>query len=207
MARLLIVYATTRGHTRKVAEAIARAVGEAGHATTVLRCGVRCSLARPEGYDAMIVAAPVRLWRHPPSVHRYLAEHLPALAGLPSAFFSVSLEAAGRGAASARRRAERFAASLGWRPRAVHCVAGAAQYSRMGALERIAVRLTTSGADGDADQEYTDWARLREEVDAFLAAFVPAPEPVASWQRVVSAPPGAVGSAVRVAARATSPAG
>jgi menaquinone-dependent protoporphyrinogen oxidase len=92
----------------------------------------------------------------------------------------VSLSATGSDLPGARRCADAFLHETGWFPSMVRLTAGALTYSRYGPvrrwiMKRIA-RKAGGGTDTSRDYEYTDWAKLREDVVVFLARAVPAPE-------------------------------
>ena len=99
---------------------------------------------------------------------------------LPTVFFSVSLSATGSDLPGARKCADAFLHETGWFPSMVRLTAGALMYSRYGFLTRWLMRRIArkagGGTDTSRDYEYTDWAKLREDVELFLARAVPAPE-------------------------------
>lgn len=184
MASVLIVYGTTEGHTRTVAGRLAELVSEYGHAATVLDAGGGSALLPRGRYDAVIVAASVHRGRHQPAAERFVRHNLTALQRLPAAFFSVSLSAAGKTARhrlDAKRCAEAFLRQTGWKPALTRPVAGALAYSRYGRVTRAVMRFIAwrEGADTDPsrDYEYTDWERLRRDLELFLTHAVPPARP------------------------------
>ncbi|HEU0014491.1 MAG TPA: flavodoxin domain-containing protein [Longimicrobium sp.] len=175
MAKVLIVYGTTEGQTRKIAAWIAAVATEHGHLATVVEAGGGAVRALPACYDALIVAASVHRGTHQAPVARFVRDNLPALQSVPAAFFSVSLSAAGkqpRQRADARRCAEEFLRTTGWRPGRVSTVAGALAYTKYGLLTRWIMKRIARREGGDTDtsrdHEYTDWERLRRDVERFL---------------------------------------
>ena len=180
MANVLIVYGTTGGQTRRIAGRMAELVCEFGHAATLMDAAAAPRMPRGR-YDAVIVAASVHRLRHQASVARFVRANLRALEHLPTAFFSVGIFAAGRSPGRrerARRCAEAFPEETGWSPGMVRTVAGALAYTRYRPLTRWIMRLGAwwDGGDTDTsrDHEYTDWERLREDVETFLTHAVPA---------------------------------
>lgn len=180
MSRLLIVYGTTDGHTRRIAEAVEDYGAAFGHTVVVMDAATRPTLRGDDGWDGVIVCAPIRRRRHPAAVARFARENLPLLSRLPTAFFSVSLSAAGNAAAvaGARACAERFVKETGWHPGMVRLVAGALLYTRYNWLVRWIMRRIAARNGGDTDTsrdyDYTDWQRLREDVEEFVLGAVPA---------------------------------
>lgn len=178
MAKLLIVYGTTEGHTRTVAERIAGTVRARGNLADVLDAASHPA-AEPDEYGAVVVAASLHYGRHQGSALRFIRQSLPVLRHLPSALFSASLTAArpdGRHRAAARRCVDELLDATGWHPDRVFLVAGALAYSRYGWVKRQLMRWISWREGGDTDPsrdyEYTDWDELRDEVDEFLAVVV-----------------------------------
>ena len=176
MARVLILYATTEGHTARVAERMAQRLREQGHAVEALRAEQGAAQPHLEPYDGVIVGASVHYGRHPGHLRALLRKHLAALGARRSAFFSVSLSAGGPGAKplAARRYVETFLRQVGWQPQQSAAFGGALQYSKYGAFKRLLMILFVSLAGGDTDTsrdyEYTDW----DAVDRFMHAFAQA---------------------------------
>lgn len=173
MARILVVYGTTEGHTRKIARFIARVARMQGHLVSVLDASLGPS---PDGYDAVAVAASVHQLRHQSSVAHFAAEHRHLLNGLPTAFFSVSLSAAladPHHQVEAQEVAQQLLAETRWHPGTVKLVAGALLYSKYDFLKRLLMQLIArqDGRDTDPsrDYEYTDWPRLQADAEEFIA--------------------------------------
>ena len=175
MARILIVYGTTEGHTRSVARRLAATVMAHGH-TAVVDDATEAHVAT-DGYDACIVCASIHQGRHQAAVAHFVRANLSFLDGVPTAFFSVSLTAALPDAehqAEARSLAEAFARETGWRPGHIFLVAGALKYTEYDFMKRLLMRLIAQRRGGDTDTsrdfEYTDWQQLREDTAVFLSA-------------------------------------
>src|SRR5688500_6976558 len=93
MASVLLLHASTHGHTSKIAARIANALEREG-VTVDLRKAQRGDDAAPLGYDAVIVGASVHAGKHQKEVIDWAERHHTTLALHPSAFFSVCLTAA-----------------------------------------------------------------------------------------------------------------
>ncbi len=176
--RILIVFGTTEGQTRKVATFLADRFLAKLHSVTLVDADKPPAALDPAGYDAIVVAARVHSGRYPSSVRHFVRRNLATLTAKPSAFVSVSLMAA-RGTAKApealARYVARFARKTGWTPRHVHHAAGARFYARHGAIGRWILQKIDSKAFGKSDdvsrdQEWTDWEALGRFADAFPAA-------------------------------------
>ena len=172
MARILIVYGTTEGHTAKVAAAISETLQRNGAQVDVRAAGDPAPA--PDGYDAVIVAASVHAGRYQKPVRRWARTHAQVLSHKPAAFVSVCLGVLQHDAKvqhDLQTIVDRFVASTGWRPSVVKFVAGALPYTKYGWLRRLVMKRIVAKAGGDTDThrdfEYTDWNDLRH----FAAGF------------------------------------
>jgi menaquinone-dependent protoporphyrinogen oxidase len=172
MTRILVVYATSDGHTAKVAGVIADTLRGDGVGVDVHQSGgTDC---RPGGYDGVIVAAPVRGGRYQKSVRRWARAHAGALNGTTTAFVSMCLGVLQRDPAVDRTLKaimDGFLADTGWRPSITKVVAGALPYTRYNWFIRRVMKRIAAKAGGDTDTtrdyEYTDWQDLRRFTEQF----------------------------------------
>ena len=173
MTRVLVLYGTTDGHTRQVADAISEALALGGLDTTVIEAGTMEPQLR--GYAGTIVAASVHAGRYQKDVEHWVRAHAAELAAQPSAFVSVSLAVLAKSnpktTADLDAVVARFLATTGWRPTAVKHVAGALLYTRYGIFKRWMMKriVARSGGatDTSKDYDYTDWADLRACANEF----------------------------------------
>lgn len=179
MANLLIVYATRDGHTAKIARYLAESLGKLDHSVRVADLDADTVPERLDDYDGIVVGSSVHCARHEAAAVRFATARRDALRSRPSAFFSVSLSAAGTGnteKADVVRLLEQFAARTHWQPALAGGIAGAVQYTRYNPvvrilLKRIVRKYRPSDVDTTRDYVYTDWdgvARFAEAFDALL---------------------------------------
>jgi menaquinone-dependent protoporphyrinogen oxidase len=175
--RVLLVYGTTDGHTRKVASFMQDALSRRGHAATLHDAAASVAGLDIGDFDAAIVAASLHIGRYQTSVRQFVVAHRAALQGMPAAFVSVSLAVAGRDEddrAGLERCIADFSRETGWTPRRLHHAAGALRYTHYGLLKRWALRYISwregGPTDVSHDHELTDWLALDRFVDKFCAA-------------------------------------
>jgi len=160
MTRILVLYASTHGHTAKIAARIAQAIGPSAELRDI---GTAKDLA-PWQYDAIVVGASVHAGHHQKAVLEWLERHAGALNGMPTAFFSVCLTAADD-TAEAREASQRYIdaalAKTGWRPREARTFAGALQYREYDVFTRLLIKLMMKHGghptDTSRDHDFTDW--------------------------------------------------
>lgn len=167
MSRILVLYGTTDGHTRKVAQALGVTLGADGSRVDVINAAVAAPDLRPEDYDAVLVAASIHMRGYQREVKEWVRAHAVALNRMPTAFISVCLGILEEDLETRRdvhRIMHRFLNRAGWYPAATEIVAGALPYTRYGWLKKFILRriAAKAGADTDTSQdyEYTDWAAL-----------------------------------------------
>ncbi|HEU4587968.1 MAG TPA: flavodoxin domain-containing protein [Gemmatimonadales bacterium] len=176
MATILIAYATAYGHTEKIAARVADRLWRAGHRVETARVD-RCPPGRSlAGFDAVVIAAPVRFGRHPGAARRFVQRHAAELNTLPSVFVSVCNAASDPGPGGQREAAhyvEDFLQRTHWRPRRTEILAGEVAYTRYGFLMRRVMRQIAAQRGGPTDitrdHDFTDWAAV-ERIAAELAA-------------------------------------
>jgi menaquinone-dependent protoporphyrinogen oxidase len=173
MSSILILYATTEGHTARIAERIAQCLRGRGHGVDLHRADAVPAELEPAGYDGLIVGSSIHYGHHPGFLSVLVRRIRDPLTARTSAFFSVSLSAGGPGAKpeAARRYLETFLNQVDWRPPQTETFAGALQYSKYGAFKRLLMRMIVGIAGGDTDMsrdyEYTDWNAVDRFADEF----------------------------------------
>ena len=144
MARILIVYGTTEGQTRKIGQRIAAVAQARGHDVQTVDSATLSGPLTGGEHDAVLVGASLHRGRYQSAVERFVRTNLALLNRLPSAFFGVSLVAASRDrehAKEADKLVERFLAETGWRAARSASLVGALPYSRYGFFKRLLMRL------------------------------------------------------------------
>ncbi|MFP9193621.1 flavodoxin domain-containing protein [Natrialbaceae archaeon A-CW1-1] len=179
MRSFYIVYGTGEGQTAKVASRIADVLTDRGHQATTVDVSVRNGDVALEDVDAVLVGSSIHAGKQQSTVRKFVQVNRDTLAGMPTAFFQVSLSSADeQGAEQAAGYVETFIEETGWHPDRIGLFGGALRYSEYGFLKRllmkqIAKRTVEDPPDPDpaGDIEFTDW----NEVEAFaadIAAFV-----------------------------------
>jgi len=169
MTHILIVYGTTDGHTRKIAQVLAENLRAKLCCVDIMDAAGPLGHLSPESYDGVIVAASVHIGDYQRGVGRWVRAYAPQLNGVPTAFLSVCLAVLERRIEARQeilRIMRRFLVRCGWRPTITKMVAGAVPYTRYGWLKRQMMKRIVAKAGGDTDTtrdfEYTDWNDLRD---------------------------------------------
>ena len=168
MTTILIVYGTTDGHTRKIAQVLAENLRAQFCSVDIVDSVGTLRRLGPDGYDGVIVAASVHIGAYQRTVADWVRTHAKTLNLMPTAFLSVCLAVLQKETEPRQeilRIMRRFLDRCGWRPTITRMVAGALPYTRYGWLKRMMMKRLVAKAGGDTDTtrdyEYTDWNDLR----------------------------------------------
>lgn len=182
-ADALVVYASTHGHTAKIADRIAQSMRAQGLEVD-LRDVASAVDVQPERYDVVVVGASLHKERHQQAIADWVGTRREALEQRPSLFFSVSLSAAedsDEARAAAQHCIDRFCAETGWTPGRTEPIAGCLQYREYDVftrqLMRLLMRKMGHPTDASQDYDYTDWDgvdQLGRDVAVLAAATVTA---------------------------------
>ena len=175
MARTLIAYSTTDGHTGRICERIAAVLGARGHAATVKRLA-DCGAADLEAADAVVIGASIRYGKHQPQVAEFIARHQAALDARPNASFSVNVVARkpGKDVPEGNPYLTKFLRRIAWKPQRLAVFAGRIEYPSLGLLDRTMIRfimwITQGPTDPTGTFEFTDWSRVQAFGEDFATA-------------------------------------
>jgi len=171
--KILIVYATSEGHTRKIAGHLSDLFQARDHEVTLNDSASSLGDLDLISFDAILLAGSVHNTTHQDSLVNFALAQRKKLGELPSALVSVSLSAAMKdGDKDARAYVDRFIEETGWRPDETHLAAGAIRYSEYDYFRQQIIKsiMSERGVDTDpeADHVFTDWRAL----DRFASAFI-----------------------------------
>jgi menaquinone-dependent protoporphyrinogen oxidase len=172
--KVLIVYATGEGQTRKIAAAVASHLQELGHEVTCRDSSENLGNLDINAFGAIFLAASVHEQKHQETIADFVIARRTLLEQVPSAFLSVSLSAAMKGGiAEARSYIADFIAETGWQPADTLPVAGALRYSEYDYFRQQVVRdvifKNDFRIDAERDYEFTDWEGVKSFAENFVA--------------------------------------
>jgi menaquinone-dependent protoporphyrinogen oxidase len=170
---VLVLYGSTEGQTRKIADWTATHVRECGHQVELRDSAATMSHLDIESFHAFIIAASVHQQYHQETVTNFVIAHRKALNGNPSAFISVSLSAVLEGERTeAQRYVDHFFSVTGWHSRMTLLLGGALRFTEYDYFQEQIVKFIVmkgrGGAGTESDREFTDWKALAGFVDKFL---------------------------------------
>lgn len=171
--KVLIVYGTTEGQTKKVAEKTVGQISEMGHKVELIDSEYGSVRPDWENCDALILAGSIHQERHQDSLINFVIAHRLQIEAMPSALISVSLSAATEeGLPAAQQYVERFTWITKFQPTKTLLLAGALRYSKYEYFKVEIVKHIVSRTAGEfaptGDHEFTDWDALSQFVDTFI---------------------------------------
>ena len=175
--KILILYGTTEGQTRKIAGFLAKHLTDHLHEPLLVEAGEVPANLDLHGFGAILVAASLHLGRFQPSVVHFVKQHVALIDAKPNAFIAVSLAVLSDDPEDAQgldHCVETFMHETNWSPGRIHHEAGAFLYTTYDFFKRWAMKYIAyrRGAPSDTsrDYEFTDWTGLAEFADDFAAA-------------------------------------
>ena len=172
MSRVLILYGTTDGHTRVIAEAIGDTMRLSGVDADVILAG--SADPSPASYAGVIVAASIQAGGYQKTVQQWVRAHARELDELPTAFVSACLSIVNpspKVMADLDAIVSRFMKTTSWNPPRVKHVAGALLYTRYNFIKRwVMKRIAASqggATDTTKDYDYTDWQDVKKFAEEF----------------------------------------
>lgn len=174
MSKILILYGTNSGQTRKVSERIAEVLAENGHETEIIQ-GIKAPDGfSPANFDAAVIGTSIYMGQHQIAMKKLVQSHQEAFDKIPTAYFCVCITAkddSGKSINEVRKYLDEFTGYTGINPVISAAFAGALKYPDYNFIKRFSVKLLARklGLDTDTKRyfEYTDW----DAVDQFARDF------------------------------------
>jgi menaquinone-dependent protoporphyrinogen oxidase len=175
--RVLVLYGTTEGQTRKISEFVSDRLKAIGHEASLVDAGdATASDIKLRDFEGVFIAASVHAGRYQSAVQEFVRSRHQTLNGMRTAFLSVSLSAASKDPDDIKGIAEcvrQFTIDTLWKPGEIHHVAGAFRFTQYDFFKRWGMKLIAYqkgvSTDTSHDQEMTDWIALARTVDEFVA--------------------------------------
>ncbi len=165
MEKLLVLYSSRNGQTRKIIEAMQDEFSGYDVEVADLHGPTRKNLSK---YDKVLIGASVRYGHFHRDLYTFIHIHSEQLAAADASFFCVCLTARKPEKADPRNNAyiSKFLAKSPWRPRTIGVFAGALKYSEYNwwqtRIIQLIMKITGGSTDTSRDLEFTDWDKVRD---------------------------------------------
>ncbi|MBW8639512.1 hypothetical protein K1W69_20125 [Hoeflea sp. WL0058] len=169
---ILVIFATTEGHTAKIAKFVVAELKELGHTASSQDADAYLGGQDPADFDAVILAGSVHANRHQEMLGAFIAAHRKTIDAKKSLLLSVSLSAAfEKTLAEAEGYVKDFCEELDWRPDDYLLVSGAIKHDSYGYYEEMILQDQVLPGrpvqEPDQDQELTNWEALKKSIADF----------------------------------------
>ncbi len=165
MARILIVFSSTDGHTEKICTQLKRVIEQNAHQATVVAIQ-NVQQAGLETFDKLIVGASIRYGKHSKLIFDFIERNLPLLERKSNAFFSVNIVARKpeKNQPETNPYMRKFLKQTTWQPKNLAVFAGKLDYPKYGFFDRLMIRFIMLITHGPTDPatvvEFTDWGKV-----------------------------------------------
>ncbi len=167
MARILILYSTTDGHTIEICKRIRERLDTHGHAVELADLKDDPKLQDFE-FDKIVIGASIRYGKHQPLVNDFIAKNQAVLEAHPNALFSVNVVARKpeKNTPETNPYLQKFLKKIDWQPQNLAVFAGKIDYPSLGFFDKQMIRLimwiTKGPTDPTLTVEFTDWDTVDE---------------------------------------------
>lgn len=167
MAKVLILYSTTDGHTIEICKRIKQTVESNGDEVKLadLKDGAGLQAGT---FDKIVIGASIRYGKHQPLVSKFIADHQEILEAHPNAFFSVNVVARKpeKNTPETNPYLQKFLRKISWQPQNLGVFAGKIDYPNLGFVDKNMIRFILWMGKGPTDPtvavEFTDWGKVEE---------------------------------------------
>lgn len=164
--KILIIYGTSEGQTRKIARFMEDILQDENHKVVI--ADATEEPPSPSDFDATLIGGSIHMHKYQSSIHNYILENINELNKKPSAFFSVCMAVASdidEEHEEAHNIAKTFLKQTGLRVREIGHIAGALKYTKYDYFKRLIMRMIAKKQGGDTDTsqdyEYTNWDAVK----------------------------------------------
>jgi menaquinone-dependent protoporphyrinogen oxidase len=167
MAKVLILYSTTDGHTVEICRRLISVIEAAGDSAELanLADGPNLSDFR---FDKIVIGASIRYGKHQKTVYEFIRENRASLEAHPNALFSVNVVARKpeKNTPETNPYLQKFLRQIDWVPQNLGVFAGRIDYPALGPFDRTMIRFILWMGKGPTDPtgtyEFTDWGKVEE---------------------------------------------
>ena len=167
MAKILLLYSTTDGHTIEICNRIKRVLESDGATVDLRDLSVEPDLQQGT-FDKIVIGASIRYGKHQPLVNDFIKRNQPILEAHPNAFFSVHVVARKpeKNTPETNPYLQKFLKKIDWQPQHLAVFAGRIDYPSLGLFDKTMIRFILWMGKGPTDPtgtfEFTDWAKVEE---------------------------------------------
>jgi menaquinone-dependent protoporphyrinogen oxidase len=167
MTKIIIIYSTTDGHTKKICTYLMQIVEKHGNQVTLVSIDDK-KIVDLSSFDKIVIGASIRYGKHSVKVYEFIKKNLQILEKKSSAFFSVNVVARKpeKNQPETNPYLKKFLMEISWKPKKLAVFAGKINYQKYKFWDRFMIRLimwmTKGPTDPKANIEFTNWNQVKE---------------------------------------------
>jgi menaquinone-dependent protoporphyrinogen oxidase len=167
MAKVLLLYSTTDGHTVDICKRLRSVIEQAGDSVELVNLLDRPTLEGRD-FDKIVIGASIRYGKHQPTVYEFIRNNQAALESHPNALFSVNVVARKpeKSTPETNPYLQKFLRQIKWRPQNLGVFAGKISYPDYNFFDKQMIRFILWMGKGPTDPtsvtEFTDWDKVDE---------------------------------------------
>jgi menaquinone-dependent protoporphyrinogen oxidase len=167
MAKIIIIYSTTDGHTREICNRLQQVIEKQNNQVTLISIDDE-TLVDLNSFDKIVIGASIRYGKHHAKVYEFVKKHLQVLQQKPNAFFSVNVVARkpGKNQPETNPYLKKFLKQIPWKPEKLAVFAGKIDYQKYRFWDRFMIRIimwiTKGPTDPETNIEFTNWEKVEE---------------------------------------------
>ena len=165
MAKILIIYSSTDGHTKEICFRLQQIVEDQNHQVALVSVndGNTIDLST---FDKIVIGASIRYGKHSKKIYEFINNNQQNLDSKANAFFSVNVVA--RKPEKSRPETnpylQKFLKQISWEPKKLAVFAGKIEYQKYKFWDRFMIRLimrmTGGPTDPKANIDFTNWSHV-----------------------------------------------
>ena len=165
MAKILIIYSTTDGHTREICQRLRQVIEQQAHRVTLMSIDDEPNVDM-QTFDKIVLGASIRYGKHGKQVYQFIKRNEQILDSKPNAFFSVNVVARKpqKNQPETNPYLKKFLKQISWQPKELAVFAGKIDYQRYRFWDRLMIRLIMWMTKGPTDPktvvEFTNWKQI-----------------------------------------------
>ena len=167
MAKVLILYSTTDGHTVEICNRLTATIEQGGDSVELVNLLDGPTLEGRE-FDKIVIGASIRYGKHQPAVYDFIRNNQATLEAHPNALFSVNVVARKpeKNTPETNPYLQKFLKQIDWQPQNLGVFAGKISYPDYGFVDKQMIRfimwMTKGPTDPTTVVEFTDWDSVDE---------------------------------------------
>ena len=166
MSKILIIYSTTDGQTKKICEKIKK-FSKNNKQITIISLN-KINDQNLNLYEEIIIGASIRYGKHNSKIYSFIESNKNILQSKKSAFFSVNVVARKleKNSPETNPYMKNFLKKTDWKPDRLAVFAGKVDYPNYSFFNKLVIRfimyLTKGPTDTSKSYEFTDWKKVEE---------------------------------------------